>query len=73
MSFDPFQTLSFSVANVIYSVILNKRYDHGDEELLKMINFTFDKLSTVAIQRVFDALTFLRFVPPFKRVFQKIL
>ena len=72
-AFNPFSTLSQSVANVILSVVLSKRYEHNDPELLGIIQLADDEIACGTDSFLIDSLNFLRFIPPFSRSFKRMV
>ncbi|NWU90548.1 CP1A5 protein, partial [Upupa epops] len=62
-SFDPYQYLVVSVANVICAICFGKRYDHNDEELLKVVNISYQFDNVAAIGNPADFIPVLQYLP----------
>ncbi|KAK2539193.1 cytochrome P450 1A4 [Columba livia] len=61
--FDPFQYLVVSVANVICAMCFGKRYDHNDQELLKVVTFGNEFGEVAGSGNPADFIPVLRYLP----------
>ncbi|XP_074862673.1 cytochrome P450 1A5-like [Carettochelys insculpta] len=61
--FEPYQYLVVSVANVICAMCFGKRYDHGDEKLLSILNTTHEFGRMVASASTADFIPVLQYLP----------
>lgn len=62
-SFDPFQYLVISAANVICAICLGKRYSHDDQELFSIMNMLDDFEKVAAAGSPPDFIPILRYLP----------
>ncbi|XP_076851136.1 cytochrome P450 1A1 [Brachyhypopomus gauderio] len=61
--FDPFRQIVVSVANVICGMCYGRRYDHNNQELLKIVNMSDEFNQVVGSGNPADFIPFLRFLP----------
>ncbi|NXW04433.1 CP1A5 protein, partial [Fregetta grallaria] len=62
-SFDPYQYLAVSVANVICAMCFGKRYDHNDQELLNIVNVSEQFGDVAASGNPADFIPVLQYLP----------
>ncbi|NXS71844.1 CP1A5 protein, partial [Pandion haliaetus] len=62
-SFDPYRYLVVSVANVICAMCFGKRYDHNDQELLNIVNVSYQFSNAAAAGNPADFIPVLRYLP----------
>lgn len=61
--FEPYRYLVVSVANVICAMCFGKRYEHEDQELLRLVNSTEDFINVTAAGNPADFIPVLRYLP----------
>ncbi|NXR38441.1 CP1A5 protein, partial [Zosterops hypoxanthus] len=61
--FEPYRYLVVSVANVICAMCFGKRYEHEDQELLRLVNSTEDFIDVTAAGNPADFIPVLRYLP----------
>ncbi|KAK2539191.1 cytochrome P450 1A5 isoform A [Columba livia] len=61
--FDPFRYLVVSVANIICAMCFGKRYDHNDQELLKVVNESEKFVNVAAAGNPADFIPVLQYLP----------
>nr|ASL69772.1 cytochrome P450 1A [Coryphaenoides armatus] len=62
-SFDPFRHIVVSVANVICGMCFGRRYDHEDQELVSLVNYSNEFGEVVGSGNPADFIPLLRFLP----------
>ncbi|XP_041792897.1 cytochrome P450 1A1 [Chelmon rostratus] len=62
-SFDPFRHIVVSVANVICGMCFGRRYDHDNEELLRLVNLSDEFGQVAGSGNPADFIPILRFLP----------
>lgn len=62
-SFDPFRHIVVSVANVICGMCFGRRYDHDDQELLRLVNLSDEFGKVAGTGNPADFIPILRFLP----------
>nr|AIU94229.1 cytochrome P450 1A5 [Lonchura striata] len=62
-SFEPYRYLVVSVANVICAMCFGKRYEHEDQELLRLVNSTEEFTDVAAAGNPADFIPLLRYLP----------
>lgn len=62
-SFDPYRHIVVSVANVICGMCFGRRYDHNDQELLRLVNLSDEFGQVVGSGNPADFMPVLRFLP----------
>nr|XP_056721726.1 cytochrome P450 1A4 [Euleptes europaea] len=62
-SFDPYQSLVVSVANVICAMCFGKRYGHDDQELLSLVNMNNEFGDAAASGNPADFIPILQYLP----------
>ena len=72
-AFDPWHIINVSVSNVILYVTFNRRHEHTDPELLKIVDCTNRFVKSGAQQSILDAIPFLRHIPPFKKAYDNFV
>ena len=72
-AFEPSETLTAAVANVILSVSLSQRRDYADPELQELIANVNKFTSSLRIMMLLDLAPFMRVVPQFGRLLQDLL
>ncbi|NXY84706.1 CP1A5 protein, partial [Alcedo cyanopectus] len=70
-SFDPYQCLVVSVANVICAMCFGKRYDHNDQELLDVVNASDQFDDVAAAGNPADFIPVLQYLPSRAITFMK--
>ncbi|XP_005419849.2 cytochrome P450 1A5-like, partial [Geospiza fortis] len=61
--FEPYRYLVVSVANVICAMCFGKRYEHEDQELLRLVNSTEEFTAVTAAGNPADFIPLLRYLP----------
>ncbi|NXP40809.1 CP1A5 protein, partial [Leiothrix lutea] len=61
--FEPYRYVVVSVANVICAMCFGKRYEHEDQELLRLVNSTEDFVQVTAAGNPADFIPVLRYLP----------
>uniref|UniRef100_A0A8C9NJ84 Cytochrome P450 1A n=1 Tax=Serinus canaria TaxID=9135 RepID=A0A8C9NJ84_SERCA len=61
--FEPYRYLVVSVANVICAMCFGKRYEHEDQELLRLVNFSEEFTDVTAAGNPADFIPLLRYLP----------